>query len=131
MPIASGALCPRHDGVLAVDLCERCGAFVCGDCLVLHQGRTLCTPCSLAPLGPSRRATASVVLAVLGWLLCPPLTLVAVSLAWAEQAAIERREASVEGQPRLRLALGFAGVQIVVVGLLMVAFVAWRLFRAP
>jgi hypothetical protein len=131
MPISSGALCPRHAGVLAVDLCERCGAFVCGDCLVLLKGRTLCTSCSQVPFGPSQRAIAAFVLAVLGWLLCPPFTLVAIPIAWAERAAIERKEAPSEGQAWVRLALGFAGVQIALVGLLVVAFIAWRLLRSP
>jgi hypothetical protein len=38
--------CARHPGVAAVDICSRCGTFVCGDC-VEYQGDDVpfCQPC--------------------------------------------------------------------------------------
>lgn len=38
--------CARHPGVTAVDICSRCGTFVCGDC-VEYQGDDVpfCQPC--------------------------------------------------------------------------------------
>lgn len=38
--------CARHPGVAAVDLCARCGAFVCGDCVEYQRDQVpTCLPC--------------------------------------------------------------------------------------
>ena len=66
------ARCGRHPEVPAVDVCQRCGAFLCGECVELLGEDVLCTACFRRVGGdapPSRRAKASVVLSGVGLVL--------------------------------------------------------------
>jgi len=60
--------CARHPGVTAVDICSRCGTFVCGDC-VEYQGDEVpfCQPCiALVRVTPApMRSRAALALAAI------------------------------------------------------------------
>ena len=45
-PSVVGALCANHPGTGAVEICSRCGAFLCGEC-VLYVGEVVpvCATC--------------------------------------------------------------------------------------
>ncbi len=46
MKVGSGAMCAKHGDVAAVDICSRCGAFVCAGCEELSvRDEVFCTPC--------------------------------------------------------------------------------------
>ncbi|MBL8941343.1 MAG: DUF4190 domain-containing protein [Archangium sp.] len=131
MPTPVGATCPRHPSALAVDMCERCGRFVCGDCAVLKGEKTWCAECAAVPHTASARATLALVLGLSGFLFCGPLSIAAIAVGLVEQRAIERRETPVEGLTRARWAVRLGVLQIALVMLLVVSFVAWRLLRTP
>lgn len=131
MPTPAGATCPRHAAALAVDVCERCGRFVCGDCAVLKGEKTWCSECAAVPHTASARATLALVLGVAGFLLCGPVSIAAIALGLVEQRSIERRETPVEGLARARWAVRLGVLQIALVMLTVVLFVAWRLLRTP
>lgn len=38
--------CASHPSVIAVDTCQRCGRFVCGDCVTLERDETYCAECA-------------------------------------------------------------------------------------
>ena len=66
-PLAGTMQCARHP-VPAVDVCQRCGAFTCPECLELTKSGPLCTACHRRQgggEGPGRAARAA---KVLGWL---------------------------------------------------------------
>lgn len=120
----AGATCPQHQGVLAVDLCERCGRFVCGECVSLRADKTWCVDCAGKPAGPSRRATAALVIAVVGFLCGTPLSLVAIVLGLIEQRAIERGDASADGLPRAKWAVRLGVAQVILFVLTLAALLA-------
>lgn len=131
MPTPAGASCPRHPAALAVDLCERCGRFVCGDCAVLKDEKTWCSECAAVPHSASARATLALVLGVAGFLFCAPVSVAAIALGLVEQRSIERRESPVEGLGRARWAVRLGVLQLSFVILMVGAFIAWRLLRSP
>src|SRR4051812_23741772 len=95
MAVAASARCATHSEVPAVEVCQRCGAFVCGECLELVEGAPFCTSCFARSSGgsASRRAVASLVLSIVG-LNCAFLPgIVGLVLASRELSAIERNEA--------------------------------------
>jgi len=118
-----GATCPRHAGVLAVDLCERCGRFVCGDCVSFRGEKTWCSECALQPAGASTRATGALIVAVAGFFFCVPLSLLAIVLGRLEQLAIERGEAPPDGLGRARWALRLGVIQVVLFTLTVIALI--------
>lgn len=51
-----GFVCTSHPSHPAVDVCDRCGATVCGSCAVDDRdGRVWCGPCALGTAGVRRR----------------------------------------------------------------------------
>lgn len=129
MPTPAGATCPLHSSALAVDVCERCGRFVCGDCVVLRDERTLCTECAAAPASASPRATLALVLGLLGFVCCVPLSMAAVAVGRVEERAIDRGDAPREGLRRARWGVRLGIAQLALFSLLIVSFIAWRLLR--
>lgn len=119
----AGATCPRHAGVLAVDVCERCGRFVCGDCVSFRGEKTWCSECALQPASASRRATAALIVALAGCFFCLPLSLLAIALGRVEQLAIERGEAPREGLGRARWALRLGVLQVVLFTLTLLGLI--------
>jgi hypothetical protein len=45
-PPGVGAHCATHPAVAAVATCARCGGFLCGDCVEVHDELPYCAPCS-------------------------------------------------------------------------------------
>lgn len=131
MPTPAGATCPRHSAVLAVDVCERCGRFVCGDCAVLLDDKTWCAECAAVPRSPSSRSTLALVLGVVGFFFCGPVSVAAIALGLVEQRSIERRETPIAGLGRARWAVRLGVLQLALMMLVVGAFVAWRLLRSP
>lgn len=131
MPTPAGATCPLHVGVLAVDLCDRCGRFVCGDCAVLKGEKTWCPECAAVPHTASSRSTLALVLGIAGFFLCAPVSVAAIALGLVEQRSIERRETPIAGLGRARWAVRLGVLQLALVVLVVGAFVAWRLLRSP
>jgi hypothetical protein len=103
--------------VAAVDLCGRCGRFVCGDCAVLRGETSLCLECSGKPVGASTRAIAALVVALVGFVLCGPASIVAIALGRVEQRAIERHEAPKEGLSTATWAVRLGLVQLALLGI--------------
>ncbi|MBL8951268.1 MAG: hypothetical protein JNK82_10855 [Myxococcaceae bacterium] len=46
MSVAPGARCGSHAEVAAVDVCQRCGRFLCGDCIELVREEVYCSSCA-------------------------------------------------------------------------------------
>ncbi|MEQ8458382.1 MAG: hypothetical protein RLO52_07635 [Sandaracinaceae bacterium] len=95
--LAKGAKCAAHPAVAAVDLCSRCGSYVCLDCTEPESFETYCPDCyrRSSPRAPaSTRATGALVMALLAFSGCVPLAFPAVILAHMELGAIERGESS-------------------------------------
>jgi hypothetical protein len=107
--------CPTHPAASAVAICSRCGRFVCGDCLELTGETPLCLECHERASGAvaSRRATASMVLALMG--LCCGFApgVVGLVLARRELQAIERGEAPLAGLSRARAGFILGGLDAV------------------
>ncbi|MBI3184441.1 MAG: hypothetical protein HYZ28_20085 [Myxococcales bacterium] len=56
--------CARHPSDAAVELCRRCGGFLCGECIQLHADEPYCEDCLKVVLRPeSRRSLVAVALA--------------------------------------------------------------------
>lgn len=121
--------------MLAVDLCERCGRFVCPGCLVLRRERALCLACAQRPDGVSTRAKLAFgasltglaaglatcagvgpVLAPIAWGLPAAI---AASVGWVELRAIARGQRSAEGLffARWAVRLGFAQLLVTVLAI--------------
>lgn len=68
-PSLVGASCGTHVGVAAVEICTRCGTFLCGDCVEYFREETpACANCMPHLIGSpaSLRARISPILSVLG-----------------------------------------------------------------
>src|SRR5579871_6794603 len=101
MAVLPGARCANHPAVAAVEICQRCGNFVCGDCLEIQEGQALCPPCfeRKKEAGPaSARATVSVVLGALGINCGLVWGIPGLILAHQELAAIERGDSPPGGK---------------------------------
>lgn len=120
MPVASGAMCPAHASTQAVEVCERCGRFVCAGCLEFSQdGGAMCTECHAKPHGRSSRSGLALGLVLGAWAGCVPLAPIGVALAWMELRAIERGEAPEASKQGAHWALGLGAAQIVLGVLVM------------
>ncbi|MGE3636393.1 MAG: DUF4190 domain-containing protein [Sandaracinaceae bacterium] len=101
-----GARCAVHPDVEAVDLCSRCGAYTCPECLDYTEAETLCVTCAqrVGKKAPaSAAATTALVLALLSAMGCAPLGPVGAILGHMELARIDRGESLPAGR---NLALG-------------------------
>jgi hypothetical protein len=124
--LAPGAHCAVHAEKAAVELCSRCGAFVCADCLELLNDTPYCQSC-LERVGVKRQASrqslVALVLTIAGFN-CGFLPGIAgLVLAYRELARINRGEAPESGRNYAKVAkvLGWVNVGILVaVGLLFV-----------
>ena len=122
MPTPTGALCATHPTVAAVDACERCGSYVCGECLEFTNDAVRCKDCFARDRQkPSNRAIWALVLSVVG-IQCGLLPGIAgLILGTQELAAIERGEAPTSGKS---LARGAQIIGAIDVGLLIIALLA-------
>ena len=122
---SSSRRCANHPETAAVELCSRCGSFVCGECLEYTKAEPpvpLCTACArreLALRGPGR-ARVALALGLLGLVtFCVPLGAVAFALAQLELRAIGRGEVREQVRPLARAArvVGVLAVAAFVLGL--------------
>ncbi|MGV3622951.1 MAG: hypothetical protein ACO1OB_19180 [Archangium sp.] len=61
-PVITGAHCGKHPAVAAVEICTRCGTFLCGDCVeYVRDEKPACSDC--APLLRGVKASARAKLA--------------------------------------------------------------------
>jgi hypothetical protein len=62
----TGARCAKHADVAAVDVCQRCGTFVCGECVQIRSEDEFCSDCAkLLDRPPSRRPRVAFLCAIL------------------------------------------------------------------
>jgi hypothetical protein len=128
--IPAGARCGVHVEVAAVDLCKRCGRFLCGDCVELAGEDAFCADCAKRQVGPaSSMATAAMWLAAASVLVLvvPPLSIIDVVTAPSaavvgavELFLISRGRSSPRGRVRAVIALVVGGlVSLLVVGVII------------
>lgn len=68
-PSVVGANCGKHPAVAAVEICSRCGTFLCGDCVeYFREDTAACADCMPILIGspPSLRARVSPMLSTVG-----------------------------------------------------------------
>jgi hypothetical protein len=117
--------CAVHPDSPSVEICSRCGAFVCASCLEFDESERQAPYCAgcyrkeVAP-GASGRAVAALVVGIMCLSLCPPGGLVAWLLAEQELSAIARGEAPMKGR---NLARGARVLGIFELGLTALAIV--------
>ena len=135
--------CARHPGVTAVEICARCGAFACGDCVEYQRDDVpLCAPCfalvrevptpmrARLPVVPAGLSSALLLAGFLTkgrpglWLWLGASVLAMGGLAWASLEWRRQR-----GQKRalrwLRAALALSGVSVLGLTALAAAFFAF------
>lgn len=141
--IPSGARCGTHGAVAAVDLCQRCGRFLCGDCVELVRDEVYCADCAarldlppgllaksalLMTLGAYSAAAllafAPSPLAFVGLVIVPgPVALAALVVAIIEWRRIKGGRAPYRGRRRVLTSLALAPP-------LLLAAVAFWLYAA-
>lgn len=116
MTLAADAQCATHANT-AVDVCSRCGRFLCAECVDYLDTTPLCDACLTIVTAPaSLRARLSAglpIVAILGtvagflvpgrpglvlWALSIPTGAVGLALALQELAAIDRKASPVAGR---------------------------------
>lgn len=120
------ARCALHSEAAAVDVCARCGRFVCGDCLELRDDRPLCADCANRP--ESRvpiRGYKGLALALVGLILMPaglcavlPLALLAIVVGVRDVVAI-RRGRGADADLKLAHGAWICGVLLIIAGLVL------------
>lgn len=134
------ARCGTHPEVGAVDVCTRCGRFLCSECVDYWNEQPVCASC--LPLmdggAATSRAKGAPVLAVLGavgmvagfflrgrrglrvWAVAAPMVVVGLALGVTELRMIRARQAGARGRPWALTAVlaGLVGV-LLLVGLLV------------
>lgn len=115
--------CALHPEVAAIEICTRCGAFACGDCVEFTEtvpSQTLCTTCYSRYFSQkaSQRAVAGLVLGLVGISTCWLLGLAAWILGQQELEAIDRGEAPEKGR---NLASGAKWLGLIQLGLIILA----------
>ncbi len=146
-PPPAGARCAQHPEQAAVDVCQRCGAFVCADCTEIRREDVYCSRCApLMDRPPSKRVRTVFwlgagwlpLLGVLLWvgfrtgfglpfglatLLTPLEWGVLLALGLQELGARRRGESGPSGRGYLGWGFGFLGLQLAsVAGLVLL----WR-----
>ena len=123
----AGATCSAHSAV-AVDTCERCGIFLCAECINFADTSALCVNCHAMRVytKPSGRAVAALLMGIVGLHCLWPLGVLGWVLASQERAAIDAGKAPVAGQSLTTAAKGLGILNLVVlVGVVLVAAVAF------
>ncbi len=122
-PAAQGARCALHAQTGAVDICQRCGSFVCGECLELQGSDVFCTSCFARAGGggkASSRAVAALVLGILG-IQCGLIPgIVGLVLATQELAAIEAGQSPAAGKGMATGGKILGWISVVLLGLVAV-----------
>jgi hypothetical protein len=130
LEIGVQTLCGVHPKERAVDVCARCGTFLCFGCVLSLMGTVYCAPCVdklNAPPPPEpvpSRVYGYLWLSILGFIL-PPFALLALVLGTVERRWIHKGTAPAAGDrlARLAVSLGLFGVLVSLVTLpFMIAF---------
>jgi hypothetical protein len=119
---ADGPRCARHPDAPAVEVCHRCGGFVCADCLHVKPNGAYCPSCAarfLSNIAGSWLAIFSAGLGFIG-LGCAPLGPVAVILALIDLARMAHTG------KRIGWKLDLAGIALGAVGILIWATILYR-----
>lgn len=126
----SNARCARHPDLQAVENCERCGAFVCADCLQLTPDGNRCVNCyeRVTLEKPSSRAVMALVFAVVGINCCLLPGIIGLVLGTAELAAIERGEAPAAGKNLARGGQIIGGISAALSGLAIIGAAVFFIF---
>lgn len=128
---AQNAQCPRHPDQAATATCNRCGRFVCTTCLNVEASQTLCDECYQRKHSgkASGRAVGALVLGLVGLNCMPFLGILAIIMANAELAAIERGESPSKGANLAKgarilgwIEVGLMGMGAVAVVVMAIAF---------
>ena len=118
MAPAAGARCAKHADAAAVDVCQRCGTFICGECVHIRAEDEFCADCALIldrpaptrpklafglavaplPLGVALTLSAGTVGTLVGLALLLPLIASALALILQERAARQRGQAPLTGR---------------------------------
>ncbi|QSQ21129.1 hypothetical protein JY651_38960 [Pyxidicoccus parkwayensis] len=102
------ARCQLHAERPALEVCHRCGAFVCFDCLRSVTALVHCEACAARPPAPPRGPPVRVWVALaLAWAgaIVLPCALGGLGLAWWELRRIEAGRVPMEGHRLARAAL--------------------------
>jgi hypothetical protein len=102
-----GARCAHHPERAALDVCQRCGAFICFDCIRSVTAIVYCQACP-ARLTASRPVSGSIWVALaLAWVgfAVFPCALGGLGLAWWELHRIQTGRGPREGHRLARAAL--------------------------
>ena len=75
--LAPGARCALHPEVGAIDVCQRCGNFVCPTCVEVTEADIFCTTCAPLLAKPVSGRLKVVLALSVGWI---PMVLVAQAL---------------------------------------------------
>lgn len=68
--VPAGARCATHATVAAVDVCQRCGRFLCGECVQIVDDDSYCADCAPRVNVPaSKLAKAGLIVTGCAWLL--------------------------------------------------------------
>jgi hypothetical protein len=121
-------MCATHATAPAVEICDRCGAFVCTECLKLTEGKSLCRKCAARTWfgqGAGFLAFASGVTGFLG-IACAPLGAVAVALAGIELGLIQAGRS-----PKAGRTLALCGLGLGLVGVLIGVAIVIRWAQHP
>jgi hypothetical protein len=120
-------LCGVHPKERAVDVCERCGTFLCFGCVQSLTGTVYCGPCverltAPPPLEPAPgRVYVYLALALLGCLFFP-FALAAILLGYIERRRILSGHAPRAGERYARLA-GTLAIAAVLVNMLVLPMI--------
>ncbi len=126
----SNARCAKHPDRQAVENCERCGAFVCAECLELTPEGNRCNNCyeRVTKEKPSTRAISALVFAIVGLNCCLLPGVIGLVLGTAELAAIERGEAPAAGRNLARGGQIVGGISAVLFGLAVIGGLIFAFF---
>jgi hypothetical protein len=143
-PSVSGAHCGAHPAAAAVELCSRCGTFLCGECVEYFQEVTPACAACLPLLGggaASMRARLAPALALAGlggylvgflvpgragiawWVSSLPLGFSALALSVQELRLIRDGQAGSRGRHWARVGLGLGVAYALLLALLVLTFV--------
>ncbi len=148
-PSLAGASCGSHPAVPAVEICSRCGTFLCGDCVEYFREETpACANCLPHLLGSpaSTRARVSPILSTAGlvgllsgflvhgrrglvlWAIGFVLGFAGLAFGARERRLIRAGQAGTRGRRWAQVGLGVGALFALGAGLLLVSF-GYFMFR--
>ncbi len=119
------ATCPDHPDRTAVDICVRCGRFLCQACVTSRAAKVMCRDCATRPMERTEEpfpplAVALLVMGVLG-LAVLPLGWAAGLLGHRQLNRIARGTVSERGEFAYQWARGLGWASVAVTGVMLLA----------